>query len=186
MFFQADHPFNCLAPIWADPANQLEVSRYEYRPDTVLDVRQVIQLSTGPSAGAQMQALMEQLRPGEELALHSSVRRAGEIWHIPMLDCSCQTLSADNVQRFQKMFPQEVSEQGAWFDSGRSYHFYSKALLHEAEWISFLGRALLVNEPDQAPLVDSRWIGHRLLAGYGALRQSCNSPHYLKMPSLTA
>jgi hypothetical protein len=42
--------------------------------------------------------------------------------------------------------------------------------------------ALLQNPPLEAEVVDTRWVAHRLLAGYGTLRWTANQPRYLKEP----
>jgi hypothetical protein len=35
-----------------------------------------------------------------------------------------------------------------------------------------MGRLLLLNLPEKPCLVDTRWVGHRLIGGYAALRWS--------------
>ncbi|MBP8273206.1 MAG: hypothetical protein KAY59_02190 [Acidobacteria bacterium] len=44
--------------------------------------------------------------------------------------------------------------------------------------------SLLQNAPDPNELVDSRWIAHRLVAGYSALRWTGNQEHYLAEPRI--
>ncbi len=183
-FFKESHPFKFLSPVWLDSAAQLSVSLYSYIPDTAMDVRSIISLNRGISAETHITSLINRLGPAEELSLHSKVLIDGSEWHIPMLDLACNVLLPENIARVYRFFPKEVIENGQWFYSGRSYHFYSTFLLSPAEWISFLGCALLLNKPGHEPISDSRWIGHRLMAGYGALRQSCNTEHYLQMPEL--
>jgi hypothetical protein len=72
--------------------------------------------------------------------------------------------------------------QLAIYNSGRSYHIYAYALLSTRRWTQFMGRCLLLNRPDRSELVDARWVGHRLLAGYGALRWTHGNVWYLSEP----
>jgi hypothetical protein len=72
-------------------------------------------------------------------------------------------------------------KRAALFASGRSYHLYLGALFLREEWVKFMGRLLLLN-PRRGPLLtDPRWIGHRLMGGYGALRWSANTSPYSKV-----
>jgi hypothetical protein len=63
---------------------------------------------------------------------------------------------------------------GAVLESGRSYHLYGYEPVDELAWLRFMGRCILAN-----PLTDTRYIGHRLIAGYAVLRiTSCErKPH---------
>lgn len=58
-------------------------------------------------------------------------------------------------------------------------HFGEVAI---SKWNRFLGRLLLMNEPGSPALVDARWIGHRLIGGYAALRWSANSAQHDSVP----
>ena len=75
------------------------------------------------------------------------------------------------------------SMEFAIFDSGRSFHAYGNRLLSTEEWIQFMGSLLLLNEPGKNKLIDTRWIGHRLMAGYSSLRWSCNTRWYKRFPT---
>jgi hypothetical protein len=46
-----------------------------------------------------------------------------------------------------------------------------------------MGSLLLLNKPSGFKLIDERWVGHRIMAGYSALRWSCNTKQYKKMPT---
>ena len=52
------------------------------------------------------------------------------------------------------------------------------------EWIKFMGSLLLLNIPGKIKIVDSRWVGHRLLGGYASLRWSNNTRQYKRFPVL--
>ncbi|MGC1520222.1 MAG: hypothetical protein WA803_01670, partial [Steroidobacteraceae bacterium] len=72
-----------------------------------------------------------------------------------------------------------------YFDSGRSFHAYGLQLISPGEWREFMAKLLLLNLPEGEHLIDARWVGHRLVAGYGALRWSANSDFYLQVPRAT-
>lgn len=67
----------------------------------------------------------------------------------------------------------------AVYGSGRSFHVYSTTLLGPKDWFDFMGRLLLINPRGQKEIVDTCWIGHRLIGGFGSLRWSNNSGMYL-------
>ncbi len=66
--------------------------------------------------------------------------------------------------------------------SGRSFHLYSFSFYKKSDWISLMGTCLLYNKKNQEKIVDDRWIGYRLISGYGALRLTCNNKNYLSEP----
>ena len=55
--------------------------------------------------------------------------------------------------------------KGVLVESPRSYHYYGLELIPEEELNKFLGHALLI-----APIVDGRYIAHRLTDGACRLR----------------
>ena len=67
---------------------------------------------------------------------------------------------------------------GRFSNSGRSFHAYSLRLISPKEWREFMGRLLLLNLPGRSSFIDSRWVGHRLVAGYASLRWTANSEQY--------
>lgn len=119
----------------------------------------------------------------QELAIHSDVRLAtGELKHLVMVDMS--TSSRAHLDKLRVFLGDHFFQQISWFASGRSFHGYGATLLSGDEWVRFMGLLLLANRPKLEPTVDPRWIGHRLLAGYSALRWTRNTPHYLVAPTL--
>lgn len=63
-------------------------------------------------------------------------------------------------------------------------HAYGSGLISNKEWVQVMGALLLANLPNEKSIIDSRWIGHRLIGGVASLRWSANSDAYLKAPSL--
>jgi len=114
---------------------------------------------------ARIQDLIAELPPGYGFAACSRVWLASnQAAHIPMLDFRCPC-SEENAKAIERMLASMGCAEGVLVQSGRSYHFYGTSLLSQAQWVEFLGRALLF-----APIVDSRFIGHRLVDGQCRLK----------------
>jgi hypothetical protein len=118
------------------------------------------------------------------MAWHSYVTRNGLGFHIPMVDFVDQPNQP--ALHDLAMIISEVGFQGdfAFFETGRSFHGYFPGLISERMWADYLGRLLLVNQPNHSPTVDARWVGHALMRGFAALRWSHNTDRYLAMPQL--
>src|SRR6185503_19201535 len=100
-----------------------------------------------------------------ELALHSNVSIRGRTFHVPMVDFSLPAAPSRRVlDRLQALLPRAVFLNLAFFETGRSFHAYSTTLLTPGEWLDFMGRLLLVTPKGEAHIVDTRWVGHRLIA----------------------
>lgn len=116
-----------------------------------------------------MDALIAGLDPGFVLALNSLVTRAnGSVAHIPMIDFRCAP-SDEFLTIVRHALGQVGQKRGVLLNSGRSFHFYGLELLDTDDWRGFLGRCLLL-----APLVDVRYVAHRLIDGYCRLRISAS------------
>lgn len=98
-----------------------------------------------------------------------------------MIDLS--TSSRAHLKKLLAYLGESVFYGFSWYESGRSFHGYGSRLLTKSEWIEFMGILLLSNQKDLKPTVDPRWIGHRLIGGYSALRWTKNTYHYLNFPS---
>ena len=109
--------------------------------------------------------LMKQASPQEAVALSSKVRlRNGETAHIPMMDFRCKYTEA-NSKVIVRALRAMGQEQGMLVESGRSYHFYGLHLLSSEAWTRFLALGVLFS-----PIVDVRYIAHRLADGACRLR----------------
>ncbi len=86
--------------------------------------------------------------------------------HLPLLDFRHST-GGGNDALVVKAVRAIGFERGFVVESGRSYHFYGLSTLDQDEWVSFLGRSLLL-----APIIDVRYIAHRLIAGRCVVRIS--------------
>lgn len=161
---------------------ELEFSKYVYRPRSTVDDREYFRASASEAA-SRYRELEAGLSAGQDLALHSTFTFSQGPRHIPMMDLMGKFEEAwvEPIGRMMALFG--VGEF-AVYSTGRSAHVYGLGLISHEQVAPFFARSLLLNLPDQAPIVDSRWIGHRLLAGYGSLRWSCNGGQYLHKPEL--
>lgn len=114
-----------------------------------------------------LQALLQELPKNHVLALCSRCHLLdGAIAHFPMLDLRCPP-GRRNHQIIIKALQMLGQRRGVILASGRYLHYYGFDLLSESALMEFAARSLLLT-----PLADSRYIGHRMLAGTFALRIS--------------
>lgn len=165
---------------------KLSLSYYIYRPQSLLDERTDISVSRETFLDpTSINLLILNCPNGRDLAFHSTVTlEDGSTRHIPMIDMS--TGARAHLEKLKAFLDAETYYGFVWFESGRSFHGYGSQLITHSEWVSHMGQLLLSNQKDMKPTVDPRWIGHRLIAGYSALRWSRNTEHYLKMPQRVA
>lgn len=161
----------------------IPLSYYTYVPQTVAESRSQLLVPAEDFVQADLIASIIAATPsGQELAIHSDLRmRSGLRVHLLMVDMS--TGAKAHLEKLRSFLGVETFERIAWFSSGRSFHGYGEDLLAEQEWVKFMGLLLLANKPRMEPTVDPRWIGHRLYAGYSALRWTRNTEHYLTSPT---
>lgn len=136
------------------------------------------------------------LKKNFELSFHSRIIYQNEIFHLPMIDFNMESIDNDVlttlIERFEKQIElrvfRNVFSSMAMYSSGNSYHGYSDTLLKCQEWQNFMAASLLLNYnknlDEKSILVDTRWIAHRLIQGYGALRWSNNNNKYNSEPNL--
>jgi hypothetical protein len=181
------HPISFISDILGRYPEVLEVelSAYQYVPKSVSDPRKIMRISA-ESLRTEFCELLTNLDPTQELACHSRVYikkgSRNKLYHIPMIDFVGDVGCAyDDIVKVMKEFH---CDRASLYLSGRSYHFYGFTLLSSEEWVRFMGRILLLNIPGIREVVDCRWVGHRLLAGYGSLRWSMNTTAYKQLPTL--
>jgi len=180
-----DHPFWITREIIEryGTSLQFELGEYQYRKDALDDTREYILISATDATPERIEDLIRELTAGHELALHSRVHfDEDDFLHIPMIDF-CGFLLPESRDRMKKYLPHGILDTLRLFDSGSSYHAYSTELLSQETWIEFMGKILLLNSPGENPFVDTRWVGHRLIGGFGSLRWSWNTPQYKKIPT---
>jgi hypothetical protein len=177
-----DHPFFFLEPLFAREGAIFHFSRYVYTPDSLFDERDLFEVGGTDLSVEWLEDQFKALNPDQELAIHSKVIVDNHTFHVPMLDFATDQIGAEQLQRVKMFLPNRVFATSAFYHSGRSFHAYSTTLLGPKDWHAFLGRALLINARDNRQIVDARWIGHRLIAGYCSLRFSNNSGQYQGLP----
>lgn len=161
---------------------ELRFSYYEYIPQSLIDERKVFCVSKSDFLDeGVICSLIDCVPPGKELSFHSLVTLdSGVLAHIPMVDMS--TGSAAQLAKLRPYLGDDIYQYFTWYKSGRSYHGYGSILISYDAWAAQMGRLLLANQIGTPPTVDPRWVGHRLIAGYSALRWTKNTAHYIEIP----
>jgi hypothetical protein len=179
------HPLQvCLMLRQRYPDIIFEFSRYRYIPQQILDPRVVFNASGADVNTLFLASSLEKLEPGEELALNSRVIVRGRTQHIPMIDFVTDVFDKHLYETLRNYLARTVMKELMVYESGRSFHAYSLSLVSPRAFTHHLARCLLANLPNRPPIVDTRWIGHRLLAGYASLRWSCNSMQHIRYPKI--
>ena len=164
----------------------LQFSRYKYEPQSPFDYREIIEVHSDEVTESWLWKQFECLPESWDLAWHSLVTtHRKRSFHVPMVDFVATSFNKEKKRLIHHLIGNFISDSIVYYSTGRSYHGYSTALLGPQEWREFMGRLLLLNLPCSEAIVDCRWIGHRLIAGYSSLRWSSNSSHYLQMPRET-
>lgn len=179
-----DHPYFFLSMLFSKEDTQFEFSKYVYRADSLFDEREIFSISGSELTTEWVENEVATLGPDQELALHSRFKIKNRTYHIPMIDFSADSPPIGRTfDRLQYFLPKHVILNLGIYSSGRSYHAYSTATLQPKEWLEFMGRLLLVNERNGKEVIDTRWIGHRLIGGYSSLRWTNNTGLYKGEPS---
>lgn len=163
---------------------EFEFGIYKYIPQTVSDERLIIKVSSS-EVDNWFAEQSKKLHPNYDIAIQSRVydKHSQETYHIPMIDFAGGLTKADFIRVEQSLSDIGLTDFYV-VKSGRSFHLYGYPLIPSSLLSSFFGRVLLLNEPNKSPISDVRWIGHRLIAGYGALRWTCNNSHYKGIPEI--
>jgi hypothetical protein len=161
----------------------LSFSRYFYRPNSIFDERSTFSVEAGMVNEEWLYHELSSLPAGWELAFNSVVKdRRQRTHHIGMIDFAEGATAAAIRDAVHRLLG-DAALRSLWlYSSGRSFHGYFSEMMRPGEWREFLGRSLLMNELGMAPVVDARWVGHRLVGGYCALRWSMNTQWYNAMP----
>lgn len=185
MLLEKPHPYwHFRSVVESEPnVNSLTMSYYVYRPQSLLDERTLISISRADFLDSgYVEQVIQDCPPKQDVAVHSKVEcEDGTTRHLPMVDMS--TSARAHLSKLKDFLDTETFYGFVWFDSGRSFHGYGSRFVTSTEWITSMGQLLLSNQKDLKPTVDPRWIGHRLIAGYAALRWTRNTDHYLRLPN---
>jgi hypothetical protein len=180
------HPIKFLFDVIHARGEELKFSfsRYFYRPSNIFDEREVVVVDAKEIDERWLRSELESLRDGWELALNSKVSdKRNRTYHLGMIDFA-EGVSFEEIRtQVKRLLGDQMWATMSCYDSGRSYHGYFNSLLKPGEWHEFLGRLLLMNEVGKPLVIDARWVGHRLIGGYCALRWSRNTDTYKAYPS---
>lgn len=158
-------------------------SSYFYRPSSVFDERFSFWADAHELCDDWLSSQLKSLPEGWELAFNSIVKDdRGRTYHLGLVDFAENATLISVRSAVHNLLGDDALRSLSVYDSGRSYHGYISQLMIPKEWRSFLGRLLLMNGVSTAPVVDARWVGHRLVGGYCALRWSMNTGWYRSMP----
>jgi hypothetical protein len=184
MRFEA-HPLSHVLPFFKDKQDaEIQFSIYEYQPQSVFDTRTFIDVLAKDADENWVAQKLGSLSNGEELAFHSVYKKGKRKYHLPMIDFDCGLRELDYAKDIlYKVLPNHIYSGLVFFESGRSLHAYGSTGLSNKQWVDFMGRLLLANLPNKPSIVDTRWVGHRLMGGFSSLRWSSNSGMYLKIPT---
>jgi len=178
-----DHPYFFLAKLYQNEDAIFHLSKYKYVADSLFDEREFISVRATELTESWLESAINSLDPEYELALHSKVLIRNRTYHIPMIDFSISgSFTTEAVNRMRYFLPKNVMLNMEIYDSGRSFHAYSTTLIQPKKWIEFMGRLLLINSRKDQHIVDTRWVGHRLIGGFSSLRWSNNTNQYLGLP----
>lgn len=159
-------------------------SKYFYRPGSIFDEREIFSVRGSEISEGWLREQLNSLQAGWELALNSKVVDGrNRTHHIGMIDFASGVSLEDVRTHTRRILGDEMWASMSCYKSGRSFHGYFNFLLRPGQWHEFLGRLLLMNELERQQIVDVRWVGHRLIGGYCALRWSRNSSWYEAYPT---
>ena len=153
-----------LTMAWASRALDIllaEATRHSSSSEAI----QRFEVSAADLTASFLTKLLAEVPPTNALAVCSRCKMEdGSICHIPMTDFRAPP-GAANLRSVKRALGLIGDRSGVLLRSGRSYHYYGFRLLSEDGQTDFLAKALLL-----APLVDTRYIAHRLLERNCVLR----------------
>ncbi|WP_256666165.1 hypothetical protein [Pseudomonas sp. B14-6] len=185
MKLDSSHPSEIIKELanWLADELLFELSIYEYEPQSILDTREIFKIRAADFTQEAIENKIDNLAPNKELAFHSILRHNKKKYHIPMIDFQApENKIRESISSLEKVIPKSIFNELVFYNSGRSCHAYSLKIISNSEWIDFMGRLLLVSHPHEDQIIDTRWIGHRLMSGFSSLRWSANTDQYLALP----
>jgi len=185
MKLDSNHPSKIIKELaeWLADELLFELSEYEYEPQSILDTREIFRIKAADFTQELIEKKIDNLPQNKELAFHSILRYNKKKYHIPMIDFQApESTIRESIRSLERVIPKSIFNELVFYNSGRSCHAYSLRIISNSEWIDFMGRLLLVSHPNEKQIIDTRWIGHRLMSGFSSLRWSANTGQYLAVP----
>ena len=178
-----DHPIALIPQIrekWGEAA-LLEFAIYTYIPQQE-GLREIFQIAAKGVTPEWLADQLAHLQKGQEIALQSRINAEnGDEFHIGMIYFALTSMKFDPRPLMRRHLGQ-LAEQIQYYRSGKSYHGYLIEQFSNEELVRFWASALLCEEHKPRAITDTRWVGHRLASGYGALRWSCHTKPYNRLP----
>lgn len=161
----------------------LSMKTYTYIPSSLSDPHKEFRVVLSEVNTDWLDNKIKCMRPSEELAINSKVYFDHDVSrYIPMVDLGISKFTSD-IFGVINDFMSQWNMDFFVFDSGRSMHLYGKELLDSHDvWVKFMGSLLLLNQRGGRNIIDTRWVGHRLLGGQSSLRWSNNTMQYKRYP----
>lgn len=157
----------------------VQMSVYRYHSESLLDDRITYNISVN-HLRSRYESLLSRINDDQDIAFDSVVTMANgkSKKHFGLVDFN--TSLRERAEEASDLLVREYNApQAALVFSGRSYHLYIDILFSHAAWVRFMGRILLLNLRHQPPVIDSRWVGHRLVGGCASLRWSAKGKSHL-------
>lgn len=130
-----------------------------------------------------LQIQISQLSIHEEIAINSEILCGKRKLYLPLVDLSPKNINNKNFHDVISKLLNFWEMDFFVFDSGRSFHLYgARPFKTKSNWMRFTASLLLLNEPGKQTLIDTRWVGHRIMAGFSSLRLSNNTSQYKRYP----
>lgn len=166
--------------------SKLRFRTYYYVPLAIKEVKEPVCffLTTKEfKEGEKLQERIKNLQEGWDIGIVSRViLKDGSEAHIPMIDFKLSK-NQENLQKIKKALKETLNEkEGYILETEVSYHYYGANLLKgDKGWRNFMAKCLLTSivhsRENIEEVVDSRYIGHKLLEGESCLRLSNNTTH---------
>lgn len=183
------HPFYQFMPILKEifeklnaPDVLLSFKEYQYVPAIIDDQHKIFSVPLYNINEGWLFKCINSIDSRNEFAINSSIYVNGKVFHIAMVDLGVNKITPDAFVVIHE-FMEHWKMDFLMFESGRSLHLYGEKLLEgDEQWVKFMGSLLLLNKKGGRNLIDTRWVGHRILAGYSSLRWSNNTLQYKRYP----
>ena len=131
----------------------------------------LLTLSSATILGPNLNEIIDRRPAGLAMQVLSPTFHHTKKVHIPMLDVGFAP-NEENLKYLLSCLRALGEENGVILLSGASYHYYGYRLLSNSEWQKFMYKSLLLDE-----VVDTRWVGHRLIDGFSWLRITPKGQH---------
>ena len=179
------HPIDILPLIvnLVGEKSKLEFAFYEYRKEKQEDNRRIVTVTAEKAKDIFYSEIYPMsVRDNLEVALQSRVWKSEKTYcHLLMADLVGH-LPGTSKNRLEKLYYELGASDIFFFQSGKSFHSYGIGTIPVSEFPIVNGKYLTLRNEFGNRIVDDRWVGHRLIAGYWALRLTTIRKKYSRNP----